>query len=52
MIDLLICNAQVITVDSQRRVFENGAIAIEGNKIIEVGKSEELLKKIRGSTRA
>ena len=45
MIDLLICNAQVITVDAQRRVFENGAIAIEGSKILEVGKTEELLQK-------
>ncbi|MEJ5201270.1 MAG: amidohydrolase [Anaerolineales bacterium] len=45
MIDLMICNAQIITVDTQRRVFENGAIAIEGNKILEVGKSGELMQK-------
>lgn len=45
MIDLLICNALVITVDAQRRVLREGAIAIEGNKILEVGKTEELLNK-------
>ena len=40
MIDLLITNANIITVDKRRRVFCNGAIAITGNKIIEVGPTE------------
>jgi 5-methylthioadenosine/S-adenosylhomocysteine deaminase len=39
MIDLLILHAAVITVDSQRSVFLDGAIAIENGKIIEVGSS-------------
>ncbi len=45
MIDLLICGAKVITVDHQRRVFDDGAIAIEGKKIIEVGKTTDLNEK-------
>lgn len=39
MIDTLIKNAMVITVDSQRRVFMDGAIAIHDGDILEVGPS-------------
>ncbi len=60
MVDLLIYNAsQVITIRDIKNgprlrdemldlgVIENGALAIEGEKIVEVGKSDELLKKYR-----
>lgn len=42
MVDLLISGGLVYTMDSQRRIIEDGAIAIEGNKIVEVGKTEKL----------
>ncbi len=41
-IDILIKNAMVITVDENRRVFQNGAVAIDKGKIIDVGKTEEI----------
>jgi cytosine/adenosine deaminase-related metal-dependent hydrolase len=40
MIDTLIKNAMVITVDLQRRVFMNGAIVIHDGNILEVGPSD------------
>lgn len=45
MVDLLISGGLVYTMDSQRRIIEDGAIAIEGNKIVEVGKTEKLKSK-------
>ena len=39
MIDLLIKNGAVITMDKDRRVIEGGDVAIDGGKILEVGKS-------------
>lgn len=45
MVDLLISGGLVYTMDSQRRIIEDGAIAIEGNKIVEVGKTEKLESK-------
>jgi cytosine/adenosine deaminase-related metal-dependent hydrolase len=43
MADVLIQNATVITVDQNRRVFENGAVAISGDAIVAVGPSPEVL---------
>ena len=45
LIDLLIANGTVVTVDKHRRVIRNGAVAILKNKILEVGKSSALKKK-------
>jgi len=50
MIDLLISNASVITVDPQRRVFREGAIAIQGSKILEVGRADTLAAKYPAET--
>jgi 5-methylthioadenosine/S-adenosylhomocysteine deaminase len=36
--DILIKDGYVITVDPQRRIFERGSVAIEGGKIVAVGK--------------
>ncbi|RLE92067.1 MAG: amidohydrolase [Thermoprotei archaeon] len=36
--DILIKNGLVVTMDSKRRVFERGFVAIVGDKIVEVGK--------------
>lgn len=40
----LYCNAIVITMDPERRIWDNGAVCVEGSRIIAVGDSRELLK--------
>ena len=40
---ILIKNAGwVVTMDPDRRIFADGAVAIEGDRIVEVGKTNEL----------
>jgi cytosine/adenosine deaminase-related metal-dependent hydrolase len=41
-IDLLIEHGTVITVDAQRRVIEDGAVAVKADRIVAVGTSAEL----------
>lgn len=45
VIDLLIINGCVITMDPTRRVIENGAVAVKGEHIVAVGTTETLQKK-------
>jgi len=40
--DLLISGGVVLTVDEQRRIFSDGAVAIRGNRILEVGRRADL----------
>src|SRR5262249_34997380 len=40
--DTIITNGVVITVDSKRRVFERGAVAISGRRIAAVGPMDEI----------
>ncbi|MFH1179974.1 MAG: amidohydrolase family protein, partial [Candidatus Bathyarchaeota archaeon] len=47
---ILIKNGILIPMDPPRRIIEDGAVAIEGNKIIETGKTEELVKKHQSDT--
>ena len=42
MTDILITNATIVTMDGDRRVIENGAIAIAGDRIAEIGTTEDL----------
>ncbi|MBM3134123.1 MAG: amidohydrolase family protein [Chloroflexi bacterium] len=42
MIDILILGGIVITMDPQRRIIEDGAVAIGGDRIVDVGTSKEL----------
>ncbi len=43
LVDLLIVHGTVITVDGARRVIEDGAVAVRGDRIVAVGSSTELL---------
>lgn len=40
--DLLVRNAWIVTMDAERRIFRDGAIAIAGDRIVAVGPSEEI----------
>lgn len=44
-VDILIKGGYVVTVDRERRIFRNGAIAVRGDLIIDVGQAEELESK-------
>ena len=44
-IKYLITDGLIVTVDKERRIIEEGAIAIEGKTIRDVGKAEEMIKK-------
>jgi len=51
MVDILIRDAKyVITMDKDRRVIKDGLIAIEGNKILDVGKTVDLARKYSAET--
>ncbi len=43
MCDILVKNAYVVTMDRVGRVIQDGAIAIEGSRILDVGPSEEIV---------
>ena len=40
--DILIHNGQIITMDSERRIYRQGAVAITGSRIVEVGAAANL----------
>ena len=42
LVDLLIVRGTLITVDRERRVIEDGAVAIEGDRIVAVGSTADL----------
>ncbi|MBW8012727.1 MAG: amidohydrolase family protein [Chloroflexi bacterium] len=44
MADLLITNGKIGTMDGERKFIEDGAIAIEGDKIIAIGPTSEVTK--------
>ena len=44
-VDLLISGGTVITMDSARRILDDGAVAITGNRIVAVGPTSELTER-------
>lgn len=44
-IDLLITGGAVVTMDGERKVFDNGFVAIRGERIVEVGDAAQLASK-------
>lgn len=41
-VDILITGGWLLTMDPQRRVFRDGAVAVAGSKIVEVGQADDL----------
>ena len=48
-VDILITGGTVITMDSTRRVLDDGAVAIRGDRIVAVGTSRELAARFTGA---
>lgn len=46
-VDILIKNAMVVTMDGDRRVIRDGAIAIKADKIVAVGESDDIVIRFR-----
>jgi 5-methylthioadenosine/S-adenosylhomocysteine deaminase len=42
-VDLLLTHGQVLTMDSERRIFADGAVAVNGRDIVAVGRTEDVL---------
>ncbi|MFQ5915193.1 MAG: amidohydrolase family protein [Nitrospinota bacterium] len=47
-VDIFIAHGLIVTVDRERRIIKDGAIAVRGDRILEVGKTEDLRKKYEG----
>ena len=47
--DLLIIGGTVVTMDKSKRVIEDGAVAIKGDKIVAVGKRSEIARQYRAT---
>jgi 5-methylthioadenosine/S-adenosylhomocysteine deaminase len=47
--DLLVSGGIVLTVDAERRIYWDGAVAIASNRIMEVGRREDLAGKYRAT---
>ena len=44
MADIIIRNGTVIAIDPERRIIADGAVAIEGDRIVAVGPTEEIVR--------
>ena len=50
MADTLIKGGLVYPMDASRRIIEDGAVAIEGNRIVAVGSTDEVTKRVEAET--
>ena len=41
-VDVLIRNGTILTVDGERRILTDGAVAVRGDRIVAVGKTADL----------
>ena len=48
--DLIIKHVWIVTMDEERRIFRDGAIAVKGDRITGVGPSSDVLQKFRADT--
>jgi cytosine/adenosine deaminase-related metal-dependent hydrolase len=48
-VDLLVVGGWVLTVDADRRVFRNGAVAVDGTIIVDVGTAADLTARYRAN---
>lgn len=46
-VDIVIAGGTIVTMDDGRRVIEDGAVAIKGDRIVAVGKRSEIVRKYR-----
>ena len=44
---ILIKNAYIITVDKTDRIIKDGALFVENDRIVDIGKSDDLLRKYK-----
>ena len=50
-VDLLLTDAIIVTVDQDRRILYDGAMAVRDGRIVEVGESRELERKYEAKHR-
>jgi 5-methylthioadenosine/S-adenosylhomocysteine deaminase len=50
-VDLIVTGGTVVTMDGERRVIENGAVAVRGERIVAVGPAAEVEKSFRARRR-
>ena len=48
--DLIIKHVWIVTMDEERRIFRDGAIAVKGDRITGVGPSPDILQNFRADT--
>ncbi|MEM2192113.1 MAG: amidohydrolase family protein, partial [Candidatus Hadarchaeales archaeon] len=48
MADLILAHGTVVTMNARREILQDGAVVVEGNRIIAVGKTSEIRNNFRG----
>ena len=46
-VDILVKHATVVTMDPQKRVFNDGAVAVKNNRILDIGKTDDLVTRYK-----